>query len=46
VVAWGASPSSYTHLSDGIATTEVVEDRNDIAASETTRRPRSLRRVS
>jgi hypothetical protein len=29
-----------------IATPEVVENRSDIAASETTRRPRGLRRVS
>ena len=29
-----------------IATSEVVADRSDIAASETPRRPRGLRRIS
>ncbi len=42
----GEGTSSYTHLSAGIVTPEVVADRSDIAASETPRRPRGLRRVS
>jgi hypothetical protein len=43
---WGSRPSFYTHLNAGIATPEIVEDQRDIAAAETPRRPRGLRRLS